>query len=157
LGPRLRIYHRRLRVPKKRPGSHTIIPATAKIVLVGVQPACKSAGSRWRSRQKQVRIGRIIQIGLVEERQSLVRTHPEIVRTAESRHFACNLEDGLRRFTRDLIRRRFSIKGMPLRVSLDVRVACDFEMQPSFIVYLNICVIPCVRSRPTFALALTSH
>src|SRR5712664_266431 len=40
---------------------------------------------------------------------------------------------------------------MPLRVSRGVRVVCDFEMQPSLIVYLSICVIPYVRSRPTFA------
>src|SRR5262249_22172493 len=40
---------------------------------------------------------------------------------------------------------------MPLRVSRSVRVAGDFEMEPSLIVYLSICVIPGVRSGTAFA------
>jgi hypothetical protein len=94
------IFDTRKGAAQKFPRRLGVIPTTGKIVLIGIKPASEAACSGGRGRQKQVCIFWILKIGLGKESKIFVRSHPEIVRSAEGGHLAFHTKKNFLRLRR---------------------------------------------------------
>jgi hypothetical protein len=94
------ILHARKSASQKLLRRFGVIPPTGEIILIGVKPAAKAARTRRRSRQKQICIFGISEIGFGKKRKIFIRSHPEIVRSAKGGHFAFHTKKNFLRLRR---------------------------------------------------------